>query len=50
MYDRIMLQKDSKVTLIAKTIFSAKCLQEQDRCSIYFIQTAMNNYLLGGNC
>jgi len=46
MYRRIVLQKDRKVTLIAKTTFSVEVVQEQSRYNIYNIKTAVNDYLL----
>ena len=47
MYSRILAaQDDGKVTLIAKTTFSVAIVQQQNRYSIYNIQTAVKDYLL----
>lgn len=46
MYNRIRLQKDGKVTLLAKTTFSVESVQEQNRYNIYNVKTAVKDYLL----
>ena len=47
MYCRILaVQDDRKVTMIAKTTISIKAVQQQNRYSIYSVETAVKNYLL----
>lgn len=46
MYDRIAVQDDGKVTVIAKTTFSVEIVQEQNRYNIYNVKTAIKDYLL----
>lgn len=47
MYSRILaVQEDRKVTLIAKTTFSITTVQQQNRYNIYYIKTAVKDYIL----
>ena len=46
LYNQISIQKDGKVTLIAKTTFSVESVQEQERYNIYKVETAVKDYLL----
>lgn len=47
MYCRILtVQDDRKVTMIAKTTISIKAVQQQNRYSVYSVETAVKNYIL----
>lgn len=47
MYRRIFaVQADKKVTLIAKSTFSATIIQQQNRYNIYNVKTALKDYIL----
>lgn len=42
----VSVQRDRKVSMIAKTTFSIDIVQQQNRYNIYDVKTALNNYLV----